>query len=214
MNRIERLVGDILFPDGLVCFVCDTETHLGFDGLCDECRGKLRTAGEIACLPPLDGLYAGLLYDEMLHWPVHRLKYGKQTWLARYLAQYMHIPDAWGRIDCLLPVPLHYRRLWKRTFNQSRLIAESLQARCPDVPVRQDLLKRRRNTASQTNLSRAARQKNVQGAFVANPAVKGMRVALVDDVATTSSTLAACALALKRAGAEQVFAVCACHAGY
>ena len=104
--------------------------------------------------------------------------------------------------DQVTPVPLHWWRRWERGFNQSELLALTLQKRCGIPTVR--ALRRIRRTESQAGLSNTARRKNVAAAFECRADVRGKRVLLIDDVMTTGSTAAACAAALKRAGAKRV----------
>jgi ComF family protein len=111
-----------------------------------------------------------------------------------------------GLPDCVAPVPLHPRRLRERGFSPAALLARAAarEVKRPFAPV---LLARVRDTRSQTALSRAERRRNVAGAFApGGPAPP--RVWLVDDVATTGSTLGAAARALRQAGAREVVGVC------
>lgn len=103
-----------------------------------------------------------------------------------------------------MPVPLHWRRRLERGFNQSELLAEAVARRYGQRPVH--AIRRRRHTEAQAGLSNAGRRTNVAGAFavVRKDAVAGRRIILVDDVMTTGATAAACARALKRAGAQRV----------
>jgi ComF family protein len=106
-----------------------------------------------------------------------------------------------------VPVPLHWRRLWTRRFNQSAALAEQV-SRTSGVAVTHGALKRVKATAHQVGLSRPERAVNVQGAFRV-PAegkadVSGRRLVLVDDVLTSGATVDACARALLRAGAASV----------
>jgi ComF family protein len=109
--------------------------------------------------------------------------------------------------DALVPVPLHWRRLWTRRFNQSSLLAKSV-AQDSGVAIAETALKRVKATAQQVGLSQAERAQNVQGAFRVPPedrvAVTGRRLVLVDDVLTSGATSDACARALLRAGAQSV----------
>jgi ComF family protein len=108
------------------------------------------------------------------------------------------------RFDAITPVPLHWRRRWQRGFNQSEALARALSGRC-GIPVVRALW-RCRSTATQAGLSNSGRRRNVAAAFRwrGSQSVEGKRILLLDDVMTTGSTAASCALALKRAGAARV----------
>jgi ComF family protein len=111
-----------------------------------------------------------------------------------------------GSLDAVVPLPLHAARMRERGFNQSALLARSVAGRL-GIPV-VDALERVRPTRSQVGLSRAARKRNVEHAFVASGGFRaGQSLALVDDVATSGATLAAAASALRTAGAARVAAV-------
>lgn len=145
---------------------------------------------------------------------IHRLKYGGEIWLAVPLARWMldGLSDprlAGGRIEALVPVPLHPVRLREREFNQSALLASEL-SRLSGIPVIH-ALRRRRPTVTQTKLDRKHRRQNLRDAFVLskNADVTNLNLLLVDDVLTTGSTLDACALALRAAGAGRVRALTA-----
>jgi predicted amidophosphoribosyltransferase len=106
---------------------------------------------------------------------------------------------------CLIPVPLGAKRLRTRGYNQSERIATALGARV-GRPVRAALLRRCRETPTQTALTPEGRHANVAGAFEAREAA-GLGCILVDDVFTTGATLAAAGAALHTAGAVRVEAV-------
>jgi ComF family protein len=149
-------------------------------------------------------------YSEPLKEIIHALKYSGERAAALPLAEILvealrEAPHA-EFAEVVVPVPLHISRLKKRTFNQSALIAR-LAARRLELPFAEPLV-RTRATASQTELSHAARRRNVKDAFaVARPAaVKGRQVLLVDDVITTGATASECARALRAAGAARVYA--------
>lgn len=107
----------------------------------------------------------------------------------------------------LVPVPLHRRRQRWRSFNQARLLAETLAEEC-GLPVVEALV-RVRPTRPQVGLAAAARERNVKGAFAARDEciVSGATYVLVDDVYTSGATLRECARTLRAAGAGQVVAV-------
>jgi len=117
------------------------------------------------------------------------------------------LDDALASPDLVLPVPLGASRLRERSFNQAWELARRVARRrrlkaCPDV------LLRWRDTAHQTHLNVAERERNLRQAFVVEPRrarlLRGKNLALVDDVFTTGATAAACSVALLGAGARSV----------
>ena len=203
---------NLLYPPDVACIACNREALLGEDFLCDACRESLvRAPGDLPAPPPLSGLCAGLLYTAPAESAIHRFKYRRGVWLTDFLASYIVLSPDW-QIDCLVPVPLHPLRQWKRGYNQSELLCRALNARYA-LPVRTDLIRRVRNTPQQARLSAAERAYNLDGAFKANTAARGLSILLVDDVTTTHETLVRCALSLTHAGASRVYAACACLAG-
>jgi ComF family protein len=160
--------------------------------------------------PPAYGrARAAVRYDDIARALVHALKYGDRLDLAPTMGRWVASAgrELLSEADALVPVPLHWRRLWARRFNQSVGLAEVISA-ASSVPVAYDALKRVKATPQQVGLTRAQRADNVQGAFrVAADArgeVAGLRLVLVDDVLTTGATLDACARTLLRAGARNV----------
>jgi ComF family protein len=117
-----------------------------------------------------------------------------------------------GVADCVVPVPLHWRRQYARGFNQARELASHLG---PPVI---DALVRRRHTRAQVELAADGRRANVLAAFrlrrgwFRHPDLQGAKVLLVDDVITTGATLESCATVLKTAGASTVCALTAARA--
>ncbi len=109
--------------------------------------------------------------------------------------------------DLIVPVPLHYRRLVQRGYNQAGWLAQAV-GRPSGVPVKVAALRRIRATPSQGGLDPRARRRNVAGAFAARPRyaslIESRRILLVDDVLTTGATLGGCVRALKKAGASAV----------
>jgi ComF family protein len=163
----------------------------------------------IAAPPAYQRARAAIRYDDTARTLVHAFKYGDRLDLAPLLggwtarAGHELLQDA----DALVPVPLHWRRLWTRRFNQSAALAGAI-SKISGVAVAHDALRRVKATAQQVGLSRSERTTNVQGAFRVDAAAKadvaGRRLILVDDVLTSGATSDACARALLRAGAAQV----------
>jgi ComF family protein len=195
--------------DALICNLCRIRWRSIPHPLCDRC-GQPRL-GDLECRLCADWP-VGLSRVRSAVWlegsardAVHRLKYDGWTRASTAMAQAMRqLEPLTGRVS-LIPVPLGRRRLRKRGYNQSQCIANALGASV-GAPVRTDLLRRLRETPTQTALTPEARHANVAGAFHAG-AVKGLELVLVDDVFTTGATLAAAGAALIEAGAARVEAV-------
>jgi ComF family protein len=153
-----------------------------------------------------DRARAVMRYDKHSRPLVLGLKYDR-THLARALGGWMH--RAGGEVlegaDLMLPVPLHWTRLFARRYNQAGLLAHAIHA-AGGPAVAPDWLVRHRRTPSQGHLGAGARARNVRGAFALRSgcSVKGRRLVLVDDVLTTGATVEECARVLRRAGAAFV----------
>ena len=161
----------------------------------------------------IDGLRSPYIFEGPLREAVHRLKY--RGWraaapvlgglLAAYIEHHKFPGQASSQV--LVPVPLHHRRLRNRGYNQSHLLAKEA-GKLLGIPVRQDLVKRAKYSPPQVEArSREQRRDNVAGSFEAVAGVEGLSILLVDDVATTGSTISACSAALKEAGAVSVWGV-------
>lgn len=156
--------------------------------------------------PALDGVHSPYLFEGPLRLLIHRFKYRHGAHLAAPLAALLSAGDAvfLRPADAIIPVPLHPRRLRQRGYNQAALLAAALAPRL-GLPVVEGCLQRVRDTPPQMGLPAAERRRNVRGAFAcADETLRGRRVLVVDDVCTTSATLDACAVALKRSGATVV----------
>jgi ComF family protein len=152
---------------------------------------------------------AAVRYDEIARALVHAFKYGDRLDLAPTMGRWMARAGAelLSDADVVVPVPLHWRRLWARRFNQSALLAKIVGQK-QRIEVVHDALKRVKATPQQVGLSKAERALNMQGAFRVekNDRVKiaGRRVLLLDDVLTSGATVDTCSRALLRAGARHV----------
>ena len=210
---------NLLFP--VTCSVCYAHVpERRWGGACPECWSSLIPIEPPFCpkcgepAPAIEGLCglclrgehlfdfarSALLFTHTFREIIHHLKYADRVSLARplggILKQCLDSHDFRGEI--IVPVPLHRSRERVRGFNQAELIAEGLGR-----PVARRLLQRRKDTPSQTGLTRNERKRNLARAFETVGNVHGS-VIVVDDVYTTGSTMNEIARTLKRAGAQRV----------
>ena len=149
------------------------------------------------------GTYGGALREA-----IHHFKYGGERALANELGELVAACVAKDlatgvALDVVVPAVLHRDRARSRGYDQAWLLADVV-ARCTALPLRVPL-RRIRLAVPQISRDRAARAENLRGAYVAEAgSLRGARVALVDDVATTGATLAAATGALRAAGARVV----------
>ncbi|MBT6138434.1 MAG: ComF family protein [Rhodospirillaceae bacterium] len=187
------------------CGVCGVpfEYEVGQRALC---------AGCIADPPEYTRARAAFIYDDASRPLILRFKHGDELHTAPTLGRLMARAGSTllTDTDVIVPVPLHRTRLLARRYNQALELARVLGGALGDFspPVVPDALIRKRRTPSQGHLSRAARARNVRGAFIIRAdrrtSIAGKRVLLIDDVITTGATVRACARALLRAGAQTV----------
>ena len=193
-----QCAASVQHPPEPLCEVCGVPLDRGLS-LCNDCR-KSR--------PRFCALRAWSVYEPPIRTALHRLKYRRDAGLAEALAPQLAdflLKLQWP-VDMIVPVPLGRKRLKERGYNQASLIARPL-AVAMRIDFAPGALVRAQETRSQVGLTRKERRANVRDAFQASGArVSGRTVLLVDDIATTGSTLSSCAEALVAARARDVFA--------
>jgi ComF family protein len=202
------------------CATCWQALHFLAQPCCASCDLPLPYAGAegaqcAACLarpPQHSGIKAAVAYGPISREIALKLKHGGKIGLARLIAlQLRRHLSVLPASALLVPVPLHWTRLWRRRYNQSALIAAQL-ARLSAVEHCPDVLIRKRATRALGGLSARERAAMVQGVFTIRRGqqemVKGRSILLVDDVYTSGATTDACTRTLLRAGAASVTIFC------
>lgn len=211
LSRIASAALDLLFPPDVQCLCCGAALGREEPLLCCGCVQALdrqgdsqREAEASAPREPAQGIdyvHAAYPYEGQAKRLIRRLKFSCVRAAAVPLAQAMAGLPA-GCEEMIVPVPTTRRRLKKRGFNQSSLIAQEM-GRILGMQVC-EALSREDDRAAQSTLPGVMRQKNLLGCMRADARVKGRRVLLVDDVYTTGATAKEAARALHEAGAVSV----------
>ena len=233
--KLKNIILYLLFPR--TCFNCGIDLPSNEQGfLCKECLKKLKKPGPIICqrcgITLKDGgahcfncrgtkakhfkcslIRSALDFNEPSRSLIHGLKYEKYTNIAKFFAPLMYKtllenPDML-EAEYFVSVPIHKKRLKKRGFNQAEVLARELST-LANIPYL-NALTRIKNTKSQTKLTKKERTENIKEAFVCSEPkeIKRKAIILIDDVCTTGATLEECAKVLKKAGAREVYALCA-----
>ena len=192
-------------PDGagFLCTACQWEMPLtGYEQMADN-----PVARRFWGLVPVRSATAFLWFTDGSGFRrvVHSFKYGGRWSLARDMGRWfgrvLADTDPYAGVDLIVPVPLHFRKVLRRGYNQSEYIARGM-SRSMEIPVETRAVVRRINNPSQTQTStHSERWENVEGIFaVRRPErLAGRHILLVDDVMTTGATIGSCAEAIVRA---------------
>ncbi len=233
LKKLNLFFLDTLFPvrclgcgkEGIwICEKCLARIPVKKEQTCPFCQKVITPQGKV-CLKcrnqrEIDGLISSSFYDkeEILVQAVHYFKYRFVKELAFPLAILLEkvFWQAEANLpEIIIPVPLHPYRLRWRGFNQAEELAKILSRRLApglEIPVANDLLFRRRRTSPQMKIKqKEKRRANIRGAFVVSSDkkkrafLKNKKILLIDDIASSGSTLFECARVLKKAGAKEVY---------
>ncbi len=216
---------DVVFPrqcfgcgkwGSYICKKCASNINYFDPQVCPYCeRSSLFGLTHPSCQKnELDGMFVLAHYKKLIPEIIHQIKYqsvfAASKEIAGLINQNYHQKF---EFDYFVPVPLSKKRERTRGFNQAEKLSKSLKLK-PSV----NLLIRTKDTKPQFDLSFDDRKKNVKDVFALNPALitrslSNLSFCLVDDVATTGSTLFECAKVLKRAGAGHIFAITIARGG-
>ena len=230
MKKLIRRIIDFILPARCLC--CGAIVN-NDDSLCNDCLRKINfivapyckkcgiplehnTCKDILCHNCLNNSKqnyirmsrSAVVYDEFSKKIILDFKFAHHIENKRLLANWLFLAgsDIWKKeCDLIIPVPLHFTRLFNRKYNQSAILAKELAKIC-NIRVNYDILKKTKYTKPQIECSAKKRLKNLKGAFSVSNAkiIEGKRIILIDDVYTTGSTLKECAKVLIKAGAKSV----------
>ena len=204
----------IAFALPAFCISCESKLKERRKVICPACFNQLPVLPEkyIEVLikeieqPHFDSLYIKYQFARQIQKLIHLLKYQHAITLAKYFAERIAPIIKNNHFDYITGIPLNPIKEKERGYNQSALIAKEL-GKYLNIQVNNTLIKRIKNTPSQTKLNRDQRIENVKNAFECNLNLIDKKIILVDDIITTGSTINECAHVLKKQGAKKVIAV-------
>ena len=227
---------ELVFPSGIKCMCCGAPIPRGNTySLCKDCFESIRFIknGCEKCGKPIpqemheklcpscmdersmlhfDRAVCCIEYDELIHRIIYGFKYGRKTFMGKYLPKIIMEKLEYEQVKfkAITPVPLSSKRLRSRGFNQTQIMAQELSNLCKKPCV--DMLKRTRDTSFLSGLSRYERKKELKGVFTLNEyshnIISNSDILVVDDILTTGSTSSEIAMTLKEGGAANVYVAC------
>jgi ComF family protein len=160
-----------------------------------------------------------LAYNDIIREILHRIKYYDDTRLCSLLAKFIgnYFDDVISRYDVVTIIPLHYKRMLRRKYNQIDLLMRYISGDSKYI-YSPDLLMRVRNTCKQSSLAKLEdKRRNLENAFSvrsgSREGVLGRKILIIDDIITSGSTVNNCAKELKRHGASGVGVLALARAG-
>ena len=223
------IVCDELLPFGFnlenefLCDSCRSKLEFIKEPTCKKCGAMINNKDEIYCARCENKMHNGfeygfglLRYNDFVKESIHRIKYlGRKEYIdfygrciaSAYKKKFKEINP-----EYLIPVPIHDIRLRERNYNQAEILANSISKELSryniDIPVKNDLVFRTKNTRVLNKLDNEDRGKELKDAFSISDIGYLDKVIIVDDIYTTGSTINTVAETLKNAGVNQVYFVC------
>nr|MDA3887009.1 ComF family protein [Candidatus Delongbacteria bacterium] len=202
-------LSSLFFPPS--CLIC--EEYLSDElFVCNTCLSKLQLHKNSD-----PGYIAVFQYNDSIKKLIFELKYNSRPEIGQILGKEAakHLSDIFqNENSILLPVPLHKKRIRKRGYNQSLYIAQGISEGLA-IPIKEELVKRRKNNVSQTKVDNSDRKSNVSGIFKLDTSSldKDIFIIVVDDLITTQATTKEIYKTLKEHGYNNFFGLCIATSG-
>jgi ComF family protein len=188
------------------CLSCGLKIIPGNDrGICSHCLSEP---------PAFDYVHALFDYATPISSLITQLKFQGNLTIAKLFAHYWigYLKNNRSTLpECIIPTPLHYKRLQERGFNQALEIAKPI-GKFFNIPIDIRSCIKLKNTQPQSSLSADKRRKNLKNAFALSHSIEAKHVVILDDVMTTGNTISEISILLKKSGVEQVGVWCCARA--
>ena len=207
MKLFENVLS-LIYPPA--CSICGKE---GKTYLCENCKNKLEQ--EKIYVPKIEivnGIehcylfeYKGIIREKILQY-----KFGNKAYLANFFFEFFvkneKVCGFLKKYDIIIPVPMSKKKIAKRGYNQSELIAKKIAKNNNTLKLEKNVLIKVKNNKTQSTLNKIERMENVKNVYkIQNKQkIKQKKVLLFDDIYTTGATTTECIKVLKNAGAKEV----------
>lgn len=201
----ENCLDSLKFLNGKICKICGDKI-VGEGNLCERCTNNEYKDIKLA--------RAVFEYNDVMKSLIHKLKYDNQKYLAKPLSEilynYFVHNDEINDVDIIIPVPLNEKRMKQRGYNQTELL---LQSFIQTNKVKVNVVKRIKDTPSQTKLTKEERLNNLKDAFeiLDKDIIKNKKILIVDDIFTTGATCQSLAKLLLKNKAKSIKCLTLCH---
>lgn len=213
----------IVEQDNTLCEKCWEKIKFIKEPFCDKCSSPLeyKVSDKVICTnciknkPLYIKLRSAVVYNSFSSKIIFRFKFYDKIYLKKFMAKTMvqSASDIIDKIDVIISVPLHKKRLIFRKYNQSLLLANEI-GKITNKKVIYNFLLKNKHTIPQAKLNQKDRIKNLKGKFLINPIYlqeiekyKNLNFVLIDDVITTGSTITECIKTLNNAGIKNVYVI-------
>ena len=222
ITKFTSAILDFIFPR--CCISCNSKLELKQIFICDDCDSKIKLIDQNLLVDEYKRKFSrdnyindySALYDfeteGSLQNMLHSLKYEKKfkvgILLGKSVGKILNVTIKTWHADFLIPIPLYHLKKAERGYNQAYYVCKGISEET-GLKINSRVVKRVKNTTSQTTLTLEERKNNINNAFKIRSAkdIKNRRIILVDDVITTGATISECAKILKANGAAKVFAL-------
>lgn len=209
MKKILKFILSLIYPDK--CIFCGDIIPLNCEDkfVCNDCIETLPYYDSKTDTDKIKNFTAVFYYLGKVKNTIHRFKFRYHPEYSQKLGEFMEQKIRFMNIteyDCIVAVPMYYKKEKRRGFNQANLLAKELSKRT-GIDLAENLLIRTKATKPQLELNHIQREENVKDAFkvINKGCFKGKRIILIDDIYTTGSTAKSCIDILKIDGADEVF---------
>ncbi|MGD1006646.1 MAG: ComF family protein [Ignavibacteriaceae bacterium] len=206
-----------------ICPGCGNRLTINEKTICPKCLDKIKLATKEKLYTEFEkkfhkkniifgftSLYvfeAGKEFQDIIHALKYNGRFSIGTYLGEQLGNILMNKTSEWEIDIIIPIPLHQLKKTERGYNQSFYIAKGV-GRKLNIPVKLNIVKRKKFTQSQTTMNIAEREENIRNAFIINNSdwISGKNILLIDDIITTGATMSECGRILLDAGAASIYA--------